>query len=419
MAIVRLALKSVWNRRGTAALTVLAIALSVTLLLGVEKLRRDAREGFSSTISGTDLIVGARGGAVPLLLYAVFHIGDATNNISWESYRDIAADPRVAWTIPISLGDSHRGYRVMGTNQSFFEHYRFGRKRPIELAAGNTFSDVFDAVLGAEVAAELGYRIGDEIIVAHGAGKLELRKHDDKPFRVSGILRPTSTPIDRVILVSLEGIEAMHVDWRAGVPIPGVRISARQARAMDLEPKTVTAFMVGLKSRINTFRVQRAVNEYREEALLAILPGVTLQQLWDLMSLAENALRAVSLLVVATGLMGMLTAILTGLNERRREMAILRSVGARPFQVFGLLVAEALLFAMVGATLGVAMMYGALLVVAPWLESRFGVFVSLEVLSPYELGLMALVLVAALIAGTIPAYRAYRYSLADGMSPRI
>ena len=278
---------------------------------------------------------------------------------------------------------------------------------------------MFDAVIGAEVADKLGYRVGDEIIVAHGAGKLELRKHDDKPFRVSGILRPTSTPIDRVILVSLEGIEAMHVDWRAGVPIPGVRISARQARAMDLEPKTVTAFMVGLKSRINTFRVQRAVNEYREEALLAILPGVTLQQLWDLMSLAENALRAVSLLVVATGLMGMLTAILTGLNERRREMAILRSVGARPFQVFGLLVAEALLFANVGATLGVAMMYGALLVVAPWLESRFGVFVSLEVLSPYELGLMALVLVAALIAGTIPAYRAYRYSLADGMSPRI
>ncbi|MDX1432608.1 MAG: ABC transporter permease [Gammaproteobacteria bacterium] len=419
MAIVRLALKSLWNRRGTAALTVLAIALSVTLLLGVEKLRREAREGFASTISGTDLIVGARGGAVQLLLYSVFHIGDATSNISWRSYRDIASSPRVAWTIPISLGDSHRGYRVMGTDQAFFEHYRYGRKRAVTLAEGRAFSDVFEAVLGAEVAAKLGYRVGDEITVAHGMGELELRKHDDKPFRVSGILAATSTPLDRAILVSLEGIEAMHADWRGGVPVPGMQVSADEARAMSLEPETITAFLVGLESRIDTFRVQRAVNEYRREALLAILPGVALHQLWDLMSVAENALRAVSVLVVATGLMGMLTAILTGLNERRREMAILRSVGARPGQVFGLLVAEALAFAVIGALLGVALMYVTLLGIAPWLEARFGLFLSLEMLDAHELLLLGLVLVAASIAGSVPAYRAYRYSLADGMSPRI
>ncbi|MBW2475652.1 MAG: ABC transporter permease, partial [Deltaproteobacteria bacterium] len=241
MAIFSLAWKSLLNRRFTAVLTVLSIALSVALLIGVERLRTEARASFANTLSGTDLIIGARSGPVQLLLYTVFRIGDATNNFSWESYRALAQHPKIAWTVPISLGDSHRGYRVLGTNRDYFRHYRFARDRALQFAAGKPFEDLYDAVLGAEAADALGYEIGDSILIAHGAGDVSFARHDDKPFRVAGILQRTGTPVDRTVHVSLQAIEAIHADWQRGAPLPGVSISAEQARALDLTPEAISA----------------------------------------------------------------------------------------------------------------------------------------------------------------------------------
>ena len=419
MAIISLAWKSLVNRRFTALLTVTSIALSVALLVGVERLRTEARESFANTLSGTDLIVGARSGPVQLLLYAVFRIGDATNNISWKSYQDIAEHPKVSWTVPIALGDSHRGFRVLGTTPAYFDHYRYARNRPLDIAEGRQFSDLYDAVVGAEVAEQLGYQIGDPIVVAHGASDVSFARHDDKPFQVVGILARTGTPVDRTVHVSLEAIEAIHIDWQSGAPIPGVSISAEQARAMDLTPQAITAALVGLTSKIATFQVQRFVNDYPEEPLSAILPGVALSQLWDLIGIAENALLIVSAFVVVVGLFGMLTALLTSLNERRREMAILRSVGARPGHVFALIMGEAGVLTLLGVLFGLSLLYLLLLAGQPIIESRFGLFIQIGGLSTYEWILLGAVVAAGFLVGSIPSYRAYRLSLADGLSVRV
>ncbi len=419
MAILSLAAKSLWNRRLTSTLVVLSIALSVALLLGVERLRTQARASFANTLSGTDLIVGARGSPINLLLYSVFRIGDPTNNVNWTSYRTLAAHPQIAWTVPLSLGDSHRGFRVLGTSRAYFEHYRYGRSQPLRIAAGREFEDVFDAVLGAEVADRLGYRLGQSIVIAHGASEVSFALHDDKPFHVVGVLARTGTPVDQTVHVSLEGIEAIHADWLGGAPVPGLRLSAEQVRQIDLTPKTITAFLVGLKSKTAIFRLQREINEFAAEPLLAILPGLTLQQLWGLMGLAENALLVVSGLVVLVGLIVMLAALLTGLNERRREMAILRAVGARPGHVFSLVLGESLALALVGALLGLLLLQGGLLAAAPLLETRLGLAIAAWPPSRHELILLASVLGCGLSAGLLPAWRAYRYSLADGMTIRI
>ena len=417
-AIWHLAWASLLNRRVTAGLTVLAIATSVALLLGVEKVRTEARASFASTISGTDLIVGARSGATQLLLYSVFRIGNATNNISWRSAQRIAKDPNVAWTIPLSLGDSHRGYRVVGTTSDFFEHYKFGRKQNLELAQGKPFDDLFDAVLGADVAEQLGYNLGDPIVLTHGLGSEGFLKHDDKPFKVAGILARTGTPLDRTVHVSLGGIEAIHVNWRNGTRVPGMTTAADRLRQMDLTPKQVTAVLVGLKSRFATFELQRAINEDRREPLLAILPGVALQELWDLMGTAETALGAISVMVVVTGLLGMAIMLLAGLGERRREMAILRSVGARPRTIFGLLLAEALFLVVLGAMLGVALLYIGLLIAQPIVSAQFGLHLGIDWLSARDLALLGLVVLGGLVAGAVPAWRAGRQSLADGLIVR-
>lgn len=418
MAITSLALRSVYNRKFTAVLTICAIAMSVTLLLGVEKIRREARESFANTISGTDLIVGARSGAIQLLLYSVFRIGNATNNISWESYQEIADNPKIKWTIPFSLGDSHRGFRVLGSSSAYFEHFRYGRDRRLEFAEGQPFADVYDTVLGAEVAEQLGYKLGQSIIISHGLGDVSFAEHDDKPFIVTGILQKTGTPVDRTVHVSLEGIEAIHVDWQSGARVPGLTIDAEQARQMDLQPKVITAFLVGLESKLSTFGLQRDINEYREEPLLAILPGVALQELWDMMSVAETALLAISVFVVITGLIGMLTVILASLNERRREMAILRSVGAKPSHIFGLLMNEAGIFALLGVLIGVVLLYVLMIIAQPIIATQFGLFISITMLNARDLTVLAIIVAAGFLTGAVPAYRAYRFSLADGMTIR-
>lgn len=419
-ALLGLALRSLWNRRGTAALTVFAIAVSVALLLGVQKVRTEARESFANTISGTDLIVGARSGPLNLLLYSVFRVGDATANVSYDVYEKVARHPDVAWAIPISLGDSHRGFRVMGTSRDYFEHYRFGRKRALEFAAGRPFDDLYDAVLGADVAATLGYRVGDRIVISHGLGDVSFAHHDDKPFTVVGVLGRTGTPVDRTVHVSLEAISAIHLDWQSGMQAPaGARVDAEAARRAELRPASITAFLLGMESKATVFMMQRALNEYRQEPLLAIIPGVALQQLWELVGVADRALLIVAAFVVLAGLLGMLTAILTSLNERRREMAILRSVGARPGHVFALLVLESGLLALLGVLLGVVLMAAALAGLQPFLEHRFGVFVEIGGLTGYDVGILAAVVGSGLLIGSIPAWRAYRNSLADGLTIRI
>ncbi len=418
MYLFRLAVASLANRRFTAFLTAFAIALSVCLLLAVERVRTEARTSFASTISGTDLIVGARSGSVNLLLYSVFRIGNATNNIRWDSFQHYAHDPRVKWAIPMSLGDSHRGYRVLGTDQSYFEHYQYGHHQPLEMAAGRFFAtDPFEVVLGAEVADALHYKLGDSLVLAHGTAAISLIKHDDKPFTVVGILKRTGTPVDRTLHISLGGMEAIHIDWHNGVPARGAgRISADQARNMDLTPTAITAMMLGLNNKISTFALQREINDFVGEPLMAILPGVALQELWGLMGTAEKALFVVSLFVVLTGLIGMLTAILTSLNERRREMAILRSVGARPWHIASLLILEAFSLALCGIVAGVALLYAGIAAAQGYVQANYGLYLPLSAPTAYEWSLLGIILGAALVMGAIPAWRAYRQSLADGLS---
>lgn len=419
MILLQLAWRSLLNRRGTVILAILTIAVSVLLLLAVDKLRGDARRSFHSTISGVDLVAGPRTGAVQLLLYSVFHVGDATNNIRWSSFEYLRDQPAVDWVVPLSLGDSHAGYRVIGTTEGFFQHYQHGDRQALKFASGHAFSGLFEAVVGAEVARQLGYQPGSPLVVAHGMGRANLHSHEQLPFQVVGVLAPTGTPVDRSVLVSLEAITAIHVGWESGRPTPGLKTDANQIAQRDLTPATLTAVLVGLKNRTASFAVQRQINTYRDEPLMAILPGSTLQELWGLVGVAEGALLVISGCVVAAGLLGMLAIMLATLEQRRREMALLRSVGARPLQIFSLLLLECGLLACLGIALGVALLALACALAGPWLASAHGIHLSSQLLSPLAFNLLGVVLLAALLLGVLPAIAAYRRSLSDGLSIRL
>jgi putative ABC transport system permease protein len=417
-ALLHIAWRSAWYRRFGLSLVALSIALSSFLLVSVERVRHDVRDNFARSVSNTDLIVGARTGAVQLMLYSVFRIGQATNNMRWSSVEAIERDKAVAWVVPISLGDSHRGFPVVATTPAYFEHFRYGDERPLAMKEGKPFSGLFDAVLGAEVAERLGYRIGDRLVLRHGTGEIEGNDHADKPFAVVGILARTGTPVDRSVHITLEGMEAIHLDWVGGVPLPGTSVSAAEAQQRNLAPKAVTAVLVGLKSRAAVFSAQRRIADYQPEALMAVLPGVALDELWDVLGNAERALLVMSGLVGLVSLAGLVAVVITALEQRRRELAVLRSIGAGPARVFALLAMEGALLTAAGIVFGVLAWLVAFFFLGPWAEQRYGVALRVSWLTPTEWALLACVFLAGVLASLIPGWRAYRLSLADGLSPR-
>lgn len=407
----RLALSSLWNRKGSALLTFLAITVSVFVLLGVEQIRHQAKSSFSNTVSGIDLIVGARTGDINLLLYSVFRLGNATNNISWQSYQYIASDPNIAWTIPISLGDSHKGHRVMGTSKDYFTHFLYGQSKPLKLAEGTPFSDIFDVVLGSEVARSLNYQLGDQLVLAHGLGSTSFSQHDDKPFRVVGILEATGTPVDQTLHVSLEGIEAIHLGWQNGVKIPGKTTTANEVKHRDLTPDSITAFMVGLTSKMGTFQLQRKINTYRQEPLMAILPGVTLTQLWQMMSAMEDTLRLISALVLLASLLGLAAMLLASIRERQREIAVMRAIGASPWFLLALIEAEALLITLSASLLALGLLALATTLSGNILAEQFSLFINNDVFNTQMMAYLLPINVGALVVGLIPGITAYRRAL--------
>ena len=418
-ALPMLAARSAWNRRFALGLVVGAIALSTLLLLAMGRLQQDLRHSFTQAVSGTDLIVGARTGPVQLLLSSVFHLGGTSNTIRISSLDTLARHRAVAWLVPLRLGDSHRGFVVLGTTAGYFQHVRHGNQQPLVLAQGRVFSGVFEVVIGAQVARQLGYRLGRQLVLSHGDGALDANDHADKPFTVVGILAPTGTPVDRTLLTSLQASEAVHLDWAAGAPLPGQHLSAAQAAAADLTPRNANAALLGLHTRAAVFAVQHDVANFKAEPLLAILPGVALDELWSVLAIGEQGLQLMAALVALVSLAGLVAVVLAGLNERRRELAILRAVGAGPRHLLGLLALEGGLVTLLGVLLGAALCWGAVAALGPWVQSQWGISLRLQAPGAAEWQAIGAVLAGGLLASLLPGWRAYHLSLADGLSPRI
>jgi putative ABC transport system permease protein len=414
--LLSLAWRSLGNRRLISTLTALSIALSVALLVGIEHVRVGVRESFQGTIRGTDLIVGARGGTTQVLLSTVFGMSVPNGSVSWATYERWSQHPAVKWTIPYALGDAHQGHRVIGTTAAFFEQYRF-RDQRVTFADGRAPANDREIAIGSEVAERLGYRVGSAVTLAHGLAAVSFAEHTAHPFTVSGVIARTFTPIDRALYTTLDGLTEMHAtEEESG----GLMMGPPPAEV--LPPGTqppITAFLVGTKNRFETLQLQREMNEDRSEPLTAIIPGVALAQLWQTIGSAEVGLRVVALFTLLVGLIGMCVALYASLESRRREMAILRAVGAGPRAIVTLLVLESGLLAVMGAVGGVALVYGGLALVRGAVETRFGLALTLHPLGPTEWSYLALVVSAGTLVGVVPAWRAYRSSLADGLSPKL
>lgn len=412
---LRLAYKSLLNRKASVLLTIFAMTVSIVVMLGVEHTREQAKKSFDNSVSGVDLIVGARTGSLNLLLYSVFRLGNPTDNFSWRSYQNIASDNAVSWAFPIALGDSHRGYRVLGTTNDYFTHFSYGNRQSLTFNKGQAFERIFEVVLGAKVAASLNYQIGDEITLSHGVGATSFTHHDHTAFKIVGILSPTGTPIDQTVHISVEGLEAIHLSPAKLNAIKGkladVSLSNSEIfQQYGVSPSAITAMMLGLKSKVRVFSLQRKINTNKREPLMAILPGVALSELWQTMSVVESTLAVISVLVVISALLGLSAMLLSSMRERTQELRLMRIIGASPLFIYWLIELEALLITFVSAISAILIISGGLWLLKPWLLNEYGLTIDANLLSISNIEVIGIVFVFALIAAIPSAALAYKQS---------
>ena len=403
---LRIAIQSALARRGALLIMVLSTAISVAILLGVFKIRDDTKTSFSNAISGVDLVVGAKGSPTELILYSVFHIGRASNTIPASLEKTLVDLRQVAWVVPVQLGDSYRNYPVVGTSIEFFKRVK-AQGRHLQLAQGSALSDphLFDVVLGHAVAKNTQHRIGEQIAISHGSGSGPKQDHSNSPFRIIGILEANGTPIDNAVFISTNAFDALHDIADSGLQFARLNPDSQ-----------ASAFFIGLKDRGSVFSVRRQIDSL-PNSLMAVMPGVALDELWSSMEIAENALLLIALGVLITTILGITATLLVSLESRRRELAIFRAVGAKPYQLLSLILAEAFMVCVIGILLGWSLLQLIILTTNDHLRKEWGVVSEPSLPNIHDgLALLYLVLVV-LISASIPAIKAYRMALSEGLNP--
>ena len=411
--LINLTISSLLNRKVTVFLTIISLTLSITLFLSIDTLRIGAKKSFFGNVKSGDLILGSRSGEIQLLLYSLFQIGSPTNNISWQSFKEISKNKNIDWIIPISLGDSHKQFRVLATNKEYFKRYRYRKNKKLIFNEGNTFEGLFDVVIGKDVASSLNYKLGDNIIVAHGIASQSL--HDEFPFKITGILEKSGTSVDRLVIIRLEAFEAIHKDWKSGTRIPGIKKKNINFSNENLEPKEITAAIIKLKSKIKIFDTQREINNFQEESLQAIIPGITLSKLWRVISVTENVMLAISIMVIVSSFIGMTAILLSNLNGRKQEMFLLRIVGASPKAIFGLMIMEGFLIAFVSILLSVMFTQILSIVFYPLLDNLFGIYLEYKFLSYTDFLFCIIILFLSVLISILPGFIAVKKTINEGI----
>jgi len=380
----------------------LALTLSCALLFGVEKLRSELRTSAYAAVGAVDLIVGARTAPEQLLLATVFHYGALSTPLPRSTEARLAAHPAVRFALPLSLGDSVAGLPVVGTVPAYFAHLGTPPEGALAFQAGAPFTSDEEVVLGAEAARRLGKDLGDALTLSHGLGAQSFLEHGDHPLQVVGILAPTGTPLDQRVLVSLEALHAAHDGIASGAP----------------EEENISALLLGLAPRAAALGLAAQLNRSEDPPLTAALPALTLAGLLRWLGAGEAVLRVLSIFVMVVALTGMLAMMLASLEQRRREMAVLRALGAGFGTLLTLLLAEALILTFLAIGLGLGLVHGGLALAAPTLQSATGLALQDLGPTPGE-GLLALgALALATPAGLLPAWLAARRALMDGLSPQ-
>ncbi|MFA6195563.1 MAG: FtsX-like permease family protein [Sulfurimonas sp.] len=406
--IFNLTYKSILNRKTAFFLSVFSIAISVVLLLGIQRVAKSSEEHFLNTLNQTDMIVGATDGSIDILLNLIFHIGDGLKEIDFSTFEEIAKMDEVAWVVPLSLGDSFRSFEVMATNEDFFGHYKYASGKLLEFQEGGNFSGFYDVIVGWNVAKKLGLKLSDKIHLSHAD---EHHEHTNREFIVSGVLKQSKTPNDDLVFIQLKTDEAIHLEWQSGHFVD-MHIESEKLSQMDIKPKHLSGMLLGVRNPLQILELENRINHYKGENLKAVLPAKALSKLFKLMQNFQDVLFFISVAVFIVALFTMLSSMYATLSERRREIAILRSLGASVKVIFALFAIESSLIVACGIVFG----YLILTLLIALIPSTISISHMPDL---YEIVMLLVMVVISLFASLLPALSSYKQSLQDGLIVKI
>jgi putative ABC transport system permease protein len=501
-----LVLRNISQRALSVVLTGISVALGVALISATVEIRRQVEENFNQASVGYEMIVGAKGSALQLVLNTVYQLGDPVGNIPYATYLRYRNHPMVSYAIPYGLGDNYKGFRIIGTTEEIFTKFNYKPNQTFELAEGRAFKDgeLYAAVLGSEVARVLGLKIGDKFVATHGLQDVSedvAMKHEHDPMTVMGILKPTYTASDKAIYISLPTVWAIHEEEREHEQ-PEVKNDEQaqirkdaqtEAKLVHQDPKTevqhhdealpkggkkatgegrahhsdevalikhdeaahketnlhketaeakhsdgtphhegddhpdhhehekvptegdITAIIIKTKAPIFALQLYKIINS--EPLAQAAIPTREIKSLFDIVGNINWAFLFITLLVIVVALIGVMVAIYNSLNERRRDIAIMRALGAHRTRIFGMITLEAMLISLLGAVGGVVLSKILLLLLKGMVLERTGVELSVPIFNSGEMALILIIGAVGALVGIIPAINAYRTDVAKNLSP--
>jgi len=460
MNIPRILLRFLQQRAFASSLTAASVAVGVALVATILALRLESERSFSQKDTGFEVVVGAKGSPLQLVLHTLYHIGTPVGNIPLAVYEQLQKDRRVQFMLPMVFGDNVGGFKVVGTTPDFFTRFQYRKGQSVALAQGRAFAENGEVVVGAEVASTLRLRIGDSVTVKHGVQEQDLTAHEHGKLPVVGVLAPTQTAIDKGVYSTMytvwdthyhEYVEAQEAAEAANTP------AEKKSQAHDhhdhkgehhhhdhegkhdhdhesdhhhdhegdhhhhdheipAEFTTITAMAVKLKSPVFFDSFIRTVNDGTQAQ--ATMPIREIMGLFAIVGNVNGVLLGISYLVIVLSAVALVVSLYNSLSERRREIAILRSLGARRRTVLVLVLAEAVAIALVGASVGMAAARVGLALAKQRIGAYIGSNVEFAPFYGFDAWLVAGVVVLSAVVALLPAWKAYRTDVAEYLAPQ-
>ena len=410
MNALLLGLRTISRRPLPAVLTVLLLMLGIATVVVLLLFQREFEDRLGRDARGIDLVVGAKGSGLQLVLSAVFHIDVPTGNVPLSELRDIARHPMVASVIPISLGDAYRGFRIVGTTPAYVDHYA-GR-----LAEGRLWQRSMEAVLGSRAARETGLRTGSSFIGAHGLEGDSGFHHDEDPYRVVGVLRETGTVLDRLILVDSASVWEVHAVHDTSGTEGGSGADAAAANGLPAGDKEVTTMLVRYRTPVAAISLPRAINAGTK--LQAASPAQETARLFHLVGTGLDAFRAFAGVLIVASALSLFIALWHAMHEQRYDLAVMRTLGASRGRILRFVLIQGAVLGVAGTALGVALGHAAGWLLAEWLERARSLSLGALGWVPEEGLVAAGAVLIALVASVVPAIRAYRLDVATVLLER-
>jgi len=456
MTLGRIIFNNARQRPLSTLLTSLSVSVGVALIIVILSIRQTAWQRFSLGYSGFDLVVGAKGSPLQLVLNAMFNLDASPGNIPWSLYEKLAKDPRVKLATPFAVGDSYEGFRIVATTDAYLSQFEPRLNQPYELENGRIFrfsekavkeamreaaergklgesgkknhdhneehhhaeQEACEAVIGATVAQETGLKVGSTFVATHGVRESDdAAKHEHSPWTVVGALKPTGTPADRTIYINLDSF--YHIEGHVieeSKPLEGGEQNPKTKDKVALTVGQISALGLKLKAPFARFALRKQINE--TEVAQAAFPTEEIRKLMSIVGNVDRILLAQAVLIVFVAAIGTSLALFNSMNDRRRDIAVMRALGARRKTIFAIVVGEAMLISMMGMAMGLGLGHGTVALASPFVEAAApGFSLDAWTFQVFEIFVFAGVLIVGILAGLGPGVLAYRANVARGLTP--